>query len=67
MQQVANLWDVTDGEIDRFCEALVDGCTAGGSLPVAVAGARRACRLEFLTGAAAVCYGVPVMTLPRDG
>ena len=63
---VANLWDVTDGEIDRFCGALVESCTAGGSLLKAMARARRACRLEFLTGLAAVCYGVPIETTPRN-
>jgi len=57
---VANLWDVTDGEIDRFSEALVEMCEAGGSLLTAVARARRACRLRYLTGAAAVCYGTPI-------
>lgn len=57
---VSNLWDVTDGEIDRFSEALVGMCEAGTPLPTAVARARRACRLRFLTGAAAVCYGAPI-------
>ena len=58
---VANLWDVTDGESDRFCSALVDHCADnGGSLLDAVAKARSACKLRFLTGAAAVTYGVPL-------
>ena len=77
---VANLWDVTDGEIDRFCEALIEGCGGGGGgggggdggggseksqsgvcLLSVVSRARAACRLRYLTGAAAVCYGVPVL------
>ena len=63
---VANLWDVTDGDIDRFCHALLTHATdAGGSLPRAVVRARAACRLPYLTGAAAVCYGVPLNLLPR--
>ena len=63
---VANLWDVTDGEIDRLCDHLLETCTAeGGDLLDALAQARGACRLRFLTGAATVCYGVPVTTLPR--
>ena len=63
---VANLWDVTDGDIDRFCHALLTHATdAGGSLPHAVVRARAACRLPYLTGAAAVCYGVPLNLLPR--
>ena len=63
---VANLWDVTDGESDKFCEALLDRCVEqGGSLLEAVAKARGKCRLPFLTGAAAVTYGVPLDFLPR--
>jgi len=63
---VANLWDVTDGEIDRLCDHLLDRCAGeGGELLTALAQARGACRLRFLTGAATVCYGVPVTTLPR--
>ena len=63
---VANLWDVTDGDSDRFLGALVERCTAGGSLLDAVAHARAACRLPHLTGLAAVCWGGPVDMLPRD-
>ena len=61
---VANLWDVTDGEIDRLTDNLLDRCTAtGGDLLTAVAQARGACRLRYLTGAATVCYGVPLTCL----
>ena len=63
---VANLWDVTDGEIDRFCASLLESCNGGGGLLAAVAKARSACRLRFLTGAAAVCYGVPLEIRGRD-
>jgi tetratricopeptide (TPR) repeat protein len=62
---VANLWDVTDGEIDRYSQALVDMCERGVPLLLAAARARRACRLRFLTGAAAVCYGAPIEVRPR--
>ena len=62
---VANLWDVTDGDCDKLTTALLDRAAAGGSLLAAVAHARAACRLRYLTGAAAVCYGLPVATLPR--
>jgi len=64
---VANLWDVTDGESDRFCRALMDSFERGGCLLTAVASARRACRLRYLTGAAAVCYGAPITVEPRGG
>ena len=37
----------------------------GGALLDAVAKARAACRLRFLTGAAAVIYGVPIEFAPR--
>lgn len=107
---VANLWDVTDRDIDRFCRALIQAwqrqaASAAGAAPHASAGqraqqgekamgalrlgdeesmcvdergksvdgggdtgsvhaamheARAACRLRFLTGAAPVCYGLPV-------
>ena len=77
---VANLWDVTDGESDLFCDALLTGrglkpphgakhggLEQGGSLLEAVTRARDACKLPFLTGAAAVTYGVPLEFLPRGG
>ncbi|KAL1522190.1 hypothetical protein AB1Y20_021828 [Prymnesium parvum] len=63
---VANLWDVTDGEIDRFTSALIESCSATQTtfdtveLLSAVARARQACRLRYLTGSAAVVYGVPL-------
>jgi len=63
---VANLWDVTDGDIDRLCKALLAHLGRGGSVLGALAAARGACRLPFLTGAAPVCYGVPLAFRPRD-
>ena len=57
---VANLWDVTDGEIDRFCRAMVGALARGGGVLAALAAARASCKLPFLTGAAPVCYGVPL-------
>ena len=69
---VANLWDVTDKDIDKFSstllEAWVDGkgsqASAAGerkarSLPEELPQARKACKLLYLNGAAPVCYGVP--------
>ena len=53
------------GDCDKLTTALLDRAAAGGSLLAAVAHARAACRLRYLTGAAAVCYGLPVATLPR--
>ena len=62
---VANLWDVTDRDIDRFLEFLLQtwlvAPTDGEhSLEGAVATCRDACRLPFLIGAAPVVYGFPI-------
>ncbi|KAJ3567488.1 hypothetical protein NP233_g6332 [Leucocoprinus birnbaumii] len=70
---VANLWDVTDRDIDKFSQAVFDKVKlnpedvrtwsdkqgAGVSLVTAVAQARSACKLKYLTGAAPVVYGIP--------
>ncbi|KAF5357177.1 hypothetical protein D9756_006793 [Leucocoprinus leucothites] len=70
---VANLWDVTDRDIDKFSQAVFDKVKlnpenvrtwsdtsgAGVSLVSAVAQARSVCKLKYLTGAAPVVYGIP--------
>ncbi|KAF9445711.1 hypothetical protein P691DRAFT_734529 [Macrolepiota fuliginosa MF-IS2] len=70
---VANLWDVTDRDIDKFSQAVFDkvklnpdnvrnwssASPPGVSLVSAVAQARSACKLKYLTGAAPVVYGIP--------
>jgi separase len=66
---IANLWDVTDKDIDRFSESLLRRWTQAKQRPQciadAVAGARGDTRLPYLTGAAPVCFGVPVSVI-RD-
>ncbi|XP_041371410.1 uncharacterized protein LOC121384969 [Gigantopelta aegis] len=60
---VANLWDVTDKDIDRFLESLLRLWTAsppGTSLLEIIPKARQACRLTSLIGAAPVVYGLPI-------
>eukprot|EP01105_Mastigella_eilhardi_P003936 TRINITY_DN1517_c1_g2_i2.p1 TRINITY_DN1517_c1_g2~~TRINITY_DN1517_c1_g2_i2.p1 ORF type:complete len:381 (+),score=101.23 TRINITY_DN1517_c1_g2_i2:664-1806(+) len=64
---VGNLWDVTDGDADLLTEDLLEKWTGGSDpqravplLARALAAARHACKLRYLIGAAAVCYGVPV-------
>ena len=72
---VANLWDVTDRDIDRFSQGVLakwmnsdaEASTAQHSaqakadcVSLSVSGSREACRLSKLIGAAPVCYGVPV-------
>ena len=61
---VANLWDVTDRDIDRFAQAVLmkwlkKEKKGGNDVAVSVAGARGVCKLPTLIGAAPVCYGVP--------
>ncbi|TFK48944.1 hypothetical protein OE88DRAFT_1737166 [Heliocybe sulcata] len=72
---VANLWDVTDRDIDKFSQAVFDklDLTLDGvknrksgknkrqevSVVQAVAESRVACKLKYLTGAAPVVYGIP--------
>ncbi|OZJ05791.1 hypothetical protein BZG36_01275 [Bifiguratus adelaidae] len=68
---VANLWDVTDRDIDRFSSALFknwglssdvytgDVDSPNCSLVEAVAGSRDDCHLKYLIGAAPVVYGIP--------
>lgn len=69
---VANLWDVTDRDIDRFNVALLEsfvGRRREGeegkrarslTLAHAVAEARSECKMSFIIGHAPVCYGIPV-------
>lgn len=62
---IANLWDVTDRDIDRFSQSLLDCWTrqaddgSAAELVGTIASSRGACRLPFLTGAAPVCFGIP--------
>jgi len=59
---VANMWDVTDKDIDRFTEESVRAFTdrPGCSLAEALAAGRLVCKFRGLTGLAPVCYGVPL-------
>ncbi|EKM60615.1 uncharacterized protein PHACADRAFT_203784 [Phanerochaete carnosa HHB-10118-sp] len=72
---VANLWDVTDRDIDKFSQAVFDKMHLTqervaqwrpekrredeASIVTAVAESRDACKLKYLTGAAPVVYGIP--------
>lgn len=66
---VANLWDVTDKDIDRFSVALFEAFLGGDeegsrkrapTLAHAVAESRSECKMPFVIGYAPVCYGIPV-------
>ncbi|KAI0266095.1 peptidase family C50-domain-containing protein [Gloeopeniophorella convolvens] len=71
---VANLWDVTDRDIDKLTQAVFDkmhltpealkakrkdSAKDGTSVVTALAEARDACKLKYITGAAPVIYGIP--------
>uniref|UniRef100_A0A915BJM7 separase n=1 Tax=Parascaris univalens TaxID=6257 RepID=A0A915BJM7_PARUN len=75
---VGCLWMVTDGEIDRFFLAMISYCFSdeivearskddknGPSYRLlidALAYARTACKLRYMTGGAVVSYGLPIMS-----
>jgi separase len=64
---VANLWNVTDRDIDRFLASLLGAIVGGGpcQLENAIRTARKACKLKYLTGAAPVMYGFPTLVARR--
>lgn len=64
---VANLWDVTDKDIDRFTETFLKhwvpdmGCQPHvADITAALGRGRHSCKLRYLVGAAPVVYGLPV-------
>ena len=59
---VANLWDVTDKDIDRFTLGFLERWLfQGEDLASALKESRDTCKLPFLVGAAPVYYGLPLM------
>ncbi|XP_070393403.1 separin isoform X1 [Dermacentor albipictus] len=66
---VANLWDVTDKDIDRFTETFLrhwvpkmGSDTHISDITTAVQLSRSSCKLQYLVGAAPVVYGLPVQS-----
>lgn len=66
---VANLWDVTDKDIDRFTETFLrhwvpqlGSDTHISDITTAVQLSRKSCKLQYLVGAAPVIYGLPVQS-----
>ncbi|KAA1134864.1 hypothetical protein PGTUg99_006992 [Puccinia graminis f. sp. tritici] len=69
---LANLWDVTDKDIDKLALDLFvktglqsdqqgpDGSSSPMTLTGALASARSSCQLKYLNGAAPIIYGIPV-------
>jgi separase len=62
---VANLWDVSDRDIDRFASHLIKSFAEGpaASLPLTayMSSARESCKLKWIIGAAPVVIGLPSM------
>jgi separase len=71
---IANLWDVTDRDIDKLTQAVFDKMrltpgarrdtpdeseTDGISVVRALSEAREVCKLKYITGAAPVVDGIP--------
>ncbi|GJQ13838.1 hypothetical protein GpartN1_g5629.t1 [Galdieria partita] len=59
---VVNLWDVTDRDIDRFTQCLLEEwftSNASTDLSLALVRAREKCYFRHLTGCAPVVYGLP--------
>ncbi|CAL1276043.1 unnamed protein product [Larinioides sclopetarius] len=66
---IGNLWDVTDKDIDRFTDKLLElfvpnYCQNQNSITDiadAVRQARNACKMRYLVGAAPIMYGLPTI------
>ena len=59
---VANLWDVTDKDIDRFLTRLLkEWIEQRGNILNYVSTARDECFLPYLIGASPVVYGLPLV------
>ena len=70
---VANMWDVTDRDIDKFTQSVIDKMKlvpshakrwdesrqGSTSVVAAVAQSRDVCKFKYLTGAAPVVYWIP--------
>ncbi|GMH43834.1 hypothetical protein BSKO_11768 [Bryopsis sp. KO-2023] len=65
---IGNLWTVTDRSINQFSQGVLNSWKKSRSgedvdsvcLATSLSAGRESCDLRYLTGAAAVCYGVPV-------
>ena len=60
---LGNLWDVTDGDLDRYLKNLLDDWLAPSDFLCSAASARDTCKLSYLVGAAPVTYGLPIVQL----
>jgi len=66
---IANLWDVTDKDINTLAKALLqswgENCSSR-SLSSELVRAREVCYLKYINGAAPVYYGVPVFVKSKN-
>ncbi|KAH9089647.1 hypothetical protein Ae201684P_007815 [Aphanomyces euteiches] len=63
---VGMLWDVTDRDLDRLSLRLLsEWFESPRSLSECLTNARRECKLPYLNGLAAVCYGLPLTVEPN--
>ena len=63
---MANLWDVSDRDIDRFASNLIKSFAENSDddyLPLSayMPSARESCKLKWIIGAAPVIIGIPLM------
>lgn len=67
-QIVANLWDVSDRDMDRLTASILDawalGSDTGAPLSALLPHSRQACKLKLLNGAAPVCFALPPAAEP---
>ncbi|CAH6723569.1 separin [[Candida] jaroonii] len=63
---VANLWDVTDKDIDKFSLSVFESWNLFGdsstkhNMGLCVRDSRKACTLKYLNGSAPIIYGLPL-------
>lgn len=50
---IGNLWDVTDGDIDKFLKSLLDTWLSDNSSQLSVvSNSRNVCKMKYMVGAA---------------
>jgi separase len=58
---VGNLWEVTDGDIDRFSHEFLENINnSNDNIVMSLQKSRDSCVLNYLTGASPIIYGLPI-------
>lgn len=66
---IGNLWVVSDQDVNRYSQAIIDSWQYSGPerdsvfLAVSAKAGRSSCKFRYLVGAAPVCYGIPLEAL----